>query len=298
MTPNPELHCGMLTLAGRPNVGKSTLLNALVGRKISIVTPKPQTTRHRIVGVRNLANAQLVFFDTPGMHRDASRAVNRYMNQVAVTALDDADLVLMIVEAGRWTDEDERVLKRLGDRPAALIINKVDRVRPREKLLPFMAEMAEKRDWQFVLPLSALTGDNVAALDKLLVEALPVGEALYPVDEETDQTPEFFVGEVVREKLMARLHDEVPYATTVTVDNFEDDDSLLRIAATIWVERDGQKRIIIGKKGAQLREVGRAARLELEERFGDKVFLELWVKVRGDWSDDERLLRELGYRST
>jgi len=291
-------HSGMLTLAGRPNVGKSTLLNRLIGRKISIVTPKPQTTRHRIVGIRNRPDAQFVFFDTPGMHDNASRAVNRYMNSVAATALDDADLVLMLVEAGRWTDEDERVLRILRDRPAALIVNKIDRIKPRENLLPYLAKVGAMRDWRFILPLAAGSGENVEQLDKLLCEHLPAQPAIYSADEETDQTPEFFVTEIVREKLMQRLHQELPYATTVTVDLFEERDDTLHIAATIWVERNGQKRIIIGKGGSQIRDIGRLARLELEERFGDHIFLELWVKVRSDWSDDERMLRELGYRSS
>lgn len=291
-------HSGLIALAGRPNVGKSTLLNRLVGRKISIVTSKPQTTRHRIIGIRTRPGAQLVFIDTPGLHRAQRKAMNRYMNRAAASVLADVDLVLMVVEAGRWTEDDELVLERLADvRRVGLAVNKVDRMKPREKLLPWLDEMSRRRDFLFVVPLSARKGENLEALETELAAHLPEGPPLYPGDMVTDQNERFFVAEVVREKLMQRLHQEVPYSLTVTVDEFRDEDSLLRIAATIWVERDGQKAIVIGKGGAVLKAVGRAARLDLEERFGDRVHLQLWVKVRDDWSDDERLLRSLGYEA-
>lgn len=290
------LHSGYVALVGRPNVGKSTLLNHYIGRKISIVTSRPQTTRHRILGIHTTSRGQIVFMDTPGLHRQARKAVNRYMNRAAAGVLDEAHLVLMVVEACRWTDDDDLVLERLaGIASVALVVNKVDRIKPRGKLLPWLQEVTARRDFRFVIPVSAEKGDNLDALEDEILRCLPESEPLYPQDMVTDQSERFFVAEVIREKLMQLLRDEVPYSIAVSVDEYLDEDSLLRITATIWVERDGQKAIVIGRKGEMLKTIGRAARLDLEKRFGDKVFLQLWVKVRDGWSDDERLLKTLGY---
>lgn len=291
-----DFRAGYIAIVGRPNVGKSTLLNHLVGRKVSIVTPKPQTTRHRVIGIRHRENAQYVFIDTPGLHRKAGKAVNRYLNRTAAGTLADADVVLMVIEALRWTDEDDLVLEKLKQcGNVGLVVNKVDRAKPRDRLLPYLKQVAEKRDFKFMLPVAALTGENIERFDELLRESLPVSAPLYPADQATDQSERFFIAEIIREKLMLRLKEELPYSLAVTVDDLRDENTLVRIAATIWVERDGQKAIVIGRNGAMLKAIGSDARKELETRFGDKVFLQLWVKVREGWSDNERMLKTLGY---
>lgn len=291
-----DFRSGYIALVGRPNVGKSTLLNALVGRKVSIVTPKAQTTRHRILGIRNTPDAQFVFLDTPGMHRKAGKAVNRYMNRTAAAVLDDVNLILLVLDGGRWTEEDDWVLASLSSYDnVGVVVNKIDTLKPRERLLPFLEQLATRHAFRFIVPVAALTGENLARLDTALSEQLPVSEPLYPADQATDQSEHFFVAELVREQLMLRLHEELPYALTVTVDEYRDENTLLRIGATIWVEREGQKAIVIGHRGQVLKAVGQAVRTELETRFQVKVFLQLWVKVRAGWSDDERKLRDLGY---
>lgn len=293
---------GYVALAGRPNVGKSTLLNHFVGQKVSIVTAKPQTTRQQILGIRTTANEQIIFIDTPGIHRQAKRAMNRYMNRAAASVLQDIHCVLMVVEALRWTDDDALVLERILQRDeksgalpdVGLAVNKIDKIKQRDALLPWLQDMAKKHDFHFIVPVSATRGENMDALATEIRQCLPESEAFYPDDVTTDQSERFFVAEVIREKLMTRLHQELPYSIAVTVDDYKDEDTLLRIAATIWVERESQKAIVIGKKGAVLKAIGQAARIDLEKRFKDKVFLQLWVKIRDGWSDDERALQNLG----
>jgi len=292
---------GLIALVGRPNVGKSTLLNALVGRKVSIVTHKPQTTRHRIMGVRHEAGHQFVFVDTPGIHLNAKRALNRTLNKSAQAVLDDVDLVVLVVEALRFTEEDDHVLRRLRGRDnVVLVINKVDQVKDKDALLPFIAGMSERMNFAAVVPLSALKTRNLEPLLDELRARLPESPPLFPEEQLSDRDERFMVAEIVREKLMERLHEELPYSLTVTMDQMTVEPpkgkgpGLVRIGATIWVEREGQKAIVIGEGGSMLRTIGRMAREELETRFGRKVFLELWVKQREGWADDPRQLRQLG----
>ncbi|HET7175534.1 MAG TPA: GTPase Era [Gammaproteobacteria bacterium] len=292
-----EFRAGFVAVAGRPNVGKSTLVNALVGRKVSIVTPKPQTTRRRVLGVKTLPQAQLIFVDTPGLHSGEKRAINRSMNRSAVAAAGEADLCLLVVEALQWSEDDELALRRLStlERPLGLVVNKIDKAKPREKLLPFMQEMLGRHDFKFVVPVSAYKVENLHELEKLLIENLPESPMLFPADQVTDQDEALRASEYVREQLIIALREEVPYSVAVQVDECVMDGSMLRVTATIWVEREGQKAIVIGQGGALLKLVGKAARLEMEREFGHKVFLRMWVKVRENWADDERALATLGF---
>jgi GTP-binding protein Era len=297
-----DRHCGFAALVGRPNVGKSTLLNALLGRKVSIVSPKPQTTRTRIHGVLTRPDLQIVFVDLPGLHAKQPRALNRYMNRTALASLADADVNLFVIEALRWTEEDERALVELrqAGRPILLLINKADRVKPKSRLLPFIDEIARKAEFAEIVPLSALKRASLERLPALIGRYLPQSPLLYPPEQLTDATDRFTAGEIIREKLMRRLQEEVPYGLVVEVEGIgeaEDEPGKLVVQAIIWVERTGQKAIVIGKGGELLKEVGRAARLELRQHFGRPVHLELWVKVREDWSDDESALRKFGFET-
>jgi len=288
---------GFIAVAGRPNVGKSTLVNALVGRKISIVTPKPQTTRRRVLGVKTRPDAQLIYVDTPGLHSGEKRALNRRMNRVAVAAAGEADFCLLVVEALQWNEEDERALQRLtGLGPSlALVVNKMDKAKPREKLLPFMQEMQARSNFRFMVPVSAATGENLLELERLLKENLPESPMLFPAEQVTDQEETLRASEFVREQLFLALREEVPYSVAVQIDEFKLDGEMLRVIASIWVEREGQKAIVIGQGGVLLKQVGRASRLEMEREFGRKVYLKLWVKLRENWVDDERALALLGF---
>jgi len=294
--------CGIAALVGRPNVGKSTLLNALLGSKVSIVSPKPQTTRTRIHGVLTRPGLQIVFADLPGIHTKQPRAINRYMNRTALSSLADSDVNLFVIEALRWTDEDERALAELrqAGRPIVLVINKVDRAQPKERLLPFIDEIVRKADFAEVVPLSALKRNNLERLPDVIARYLPESPQLYPPDQLTDVSDRFMAAEIVREKLTRRLQEEVPYGLVVEIEGMgeaEDEPGKLVIQAVIWVERTGQKAIVIGKGGELLKEVGRAARLELRHHFGKPVHLELWVKVREGWTDDESALRSFGFET-
>lgn len=290
--------CGVVAVAGRPNVGKSTLVNALVRRKISIVTAKPQTTRQRVLGIRSNARAQIVFADTPGLHAENRQVINRHMNRAAMRALDEADLVLLVTEAPRWTAEDTHALSQCQrlHRPLAVAVNKIDKLRPRARLLPYLEALQKRADFAFMVPVSAEQGENLAELEKLLVAALPEAPPLYPLDQVTDQAEAARAAEFIREQLMQALAQEVPYAVAVQVEEFTREDKLLRVSATIWVEREGQKAIVIGRNGEMLKTVGREARLELQREFHCKVFLRLWVKVRAHWSDDEAALQAFGLK--
>jgi GTP-binding protein Era len=286
----------LVAIVGRPNVGKSTLLNALVGEKLSIVTPRPQTTRHRILGVCHLPDAQIAFVDTPGLHRGERRALNRAMNRTAAAALDDADLCVLVVEALHWTAEDDHALKRIerSGRPVIAVVNKVDRVRPRERLLPWMAELARRFGFTDIVPLSALKSDNVDALRKAIVKRLPESPPLFTEGERTDRGLEFRIAETIREKLTLELNQEVPYGVAVEVEKAAEEEGRLEISAVIWVDRAGQKPIVIGPKGERLKRVGRSARLELNRVLSRRLHLELWVKVRENWADNARDLKHLG----
>lgn len=294
-----QTRCGFVAVVGRPNVGKSTLINAIMGSKVSIVTHKPQTTRHRILAVHTTPATQIVFVDTPGLHRNAGKAMNRLMNRTAANALADADLVLFMSEAGRWTDEDADVLRRLRDcdAPVIAILNKVDRVQPKDQLLKLIGEMAERLGFAEIVPISARRQDNLEALMNVIPSYLPESPHLYPSDTRTDRSAEFHAAEIIREKLTVLLHQELPYGLSVQIERYEIDDERITINAIIWVERDSQKGIVVGKGGNVLKKVGQSARIELREWLERPVHLELWVKVKDNWSDSEQDLRGLGYES-
>jgi len=291
-----EFRCGFAALVGRPNVGKSTLLNALVGQKVSIVTPRPQTTRHRILGLAQLPDAQIAFVDTPGLHSQAKRALNKAMNRTAAAALDEADLVVLVVEALVWNDEDELVLKRIAraGRPTLVAVNKVDRVRPRERLLPYLADLDRRHAFLGLVPVSALKQQNLDDLRRAIAARLPVSPPLFPDGELTDRGLAFRIAEMIREKLTLELNQEVPYGVAVEVERLAEEDGQLTVDAAIWVDRDGQKPIVIGAKGERLKRVGTSARLALNGLLGRRLHLNLWVKVRENWADNAKALRELG----
>jgi GTP-binding protein Era len=291
-----EFRSGFAALVGRPNVGKSTLLNALVGEKLSIVTPRPQTTRHRILGVVTLPHAQIAFVDTPGLHVKAARALNKAMNRTAAAALEDADLVVLVLEALRWTSEDELVLKRIvrAAKPAIAAVNKIDRVRPRERLLPYLAELGARHSFLASVPVSALRAGNIPDLRDTIAAHLPRGPALFPQGELSDRGESFRIAETIREKLTLELNQEVPYGIAVEVERLAEEEGVLTVDAAIWVDREGQKPIVIGARGERLKRVGRSARLALNEMLGRRLHLNLWVKVRENWADNARALRELG----
>lgn len=289
--------CGFVTLAGRSNVGKSTLLNALVGEKLSIVTHKPQTTRVRLTGIRNTDNAQILFVDAPGLHRGGTKALNRAMNRTALQTIAEGDLILFVVETFRWTAEDQDLLKPLAEqgKPVICVANKIDQVHPREKLLPQLQSLAARMDFAEVVPLSAQRGDNLDLLEQLVVRYLPEGPPLFPRDATSDRSEAFHVAELVREQVMLRLQQELPYGTQIGVERLDDRDDLVQINAVIWVERSAHKAIVIGRQGQMLKGIGTAARHDLERRYGKKVNLELWVKVREHWSNNPSDLERFGY---
>jgi GTP-binding protein Era len=292
-----KTRCGFVAVVGRPNVGKSTLINAIMGRKISIVTNKPQTTRHRILAVHTDGDTQIVFVDTPGLHRKANRAMNRLMNRTAANALADADLVLFVAEATRWTDEDSDVLQRLrsAEAPVIALLNKVDRVQPKERLLAELQTMSERYEFADIYPISALKQDNLQELLRAIPAYLPESPPLFPEDMLTDRSQEFLAAEVIREKLTEMLHQEVPYGLTVQIEQYVVDAERVTISAVILVDRDSQKGIVVGKGGQVLKRVGQSARLDLCEQLGSRVHLELWVKVKDNWSDSEKYLQQFGY---
>lgn len=289
--------CGTVAVVGRPNVGKSTLINALVGVKISIVSPRPQTTRHRLLGIATYPQGQLLLVDTPGIHGDQRKAMNRYMNRAARGSLEGVDAAVLVIEAGRWTDDDGLAYKALHEAgvPCVLVVNKVDKVADKTALLPFIAEVTQRREFAAVHPLSALKGKGLDALVASTLKLLPEAPPAYAEDEITDRSERFLAAELVREQLMLRLGDELPYAVTVQIEKFEEDGELLRIAAVIWVEREGQKPIVVGKGGERIKAISMAARIGMEKLFGRKVFLETWCRVREGWSDNEAALKRFGY---
>lgn len=290
--------CGTIAIVGRPNVGKSTLMNGLIGQKISITSPKPQTTRHRIHGILTLDEAQLVFVDTPGIHLNGGKALNRVMNRTASSALEGVDVVMMLVEAGRFTDEDARVAQLIAHVkvPVVLVINKVDKIQPREKLLPYLAELGQKVVFTESLPISAYDKKHTQLVINTLIKHLPEGEPMFDEDMVTDASSRFLAAEMVREKLMRRLEKEIPYGLTVEIEKYEVTPERVIIDALILVEREGQKRIVIGEGGGMLKQVGSEARQDLMRMLDSRVHLQLWVKVKDNWSDDERALASLGYQ--
>ena len=296
---------GAVAVVGRPNVGKSTLVNALVGAKISIVSNRPQTTRHRLLGIATFPGGQLQLVDTPGIHRgersQSATAMHRMMNRAARGALEGVDAAVLVVEAGRWDEEDTLAYEALREAkvPVVLVVNQVDRIREKANLLPYLRQVVEGRDFAGVHPVSALKRTGLDALVAELLALVPEGAPAYGEDEITDKSQRFLAAELLREQLMRQLGAELPYATTVEIESFSEEATksgpMMRIGAVVWVERDGQKAIVIGKGGARLREIGSKARLSMERLFGCKVFLETWVRVRAGWSDDEAALRSFGY---
>ena len=289
--------CGYVAIVGRPNVGKSTLLNHLLGQKISITSRKPQTTRHQVLGIKTEDNHQIIFVDTPGLHKDAGKAINRYMNRAASAAIRDVDLVVFVVDRTAWTEEDGIVLEQIEQSglPTMLVVNKIDLLANKAELLPHLQILATKAEFAAILPVSALRQHNVDALEEQILTLLPKSAHFFPEDQITDRSQRFLAAEVVREKIMRQLGDELPYSIAVEIEEFAQDGEVLHISAVIFVERTGQKKILIGDKGSRLRSIGSDARHDMEGLFDSKVMLRLWVKVKSGWSDDERALRSLGY---
>lgn len=289
--------CGYVAIVGRPNVGKSTLLNRILGQKISITSRKPQTTRHRILGIKTTPAAQAIYIDTPGLHRGVRHAINRVMNRAAAAAIADVDVVLFVTECLKWQEEDEHVLGLLESvrTPVILVLNKVDRLKDKEQLLPYLAQMRDKREFAAIVPVCATKGTQTDVLEDEVCRRLPESPPLFPEEQVTDRSERFLAAELVREKLTRLLGDELPYAVTVEIEQFKENPELTTIGAVIWVEREAQKAIVIGRQGHMLKQIGTQAREEMERLFAAKVYLQLWVKVKEKWSDDERALRSLGY---
>lgn len=288
---------GFVAIVGRPNVGKSTLLNRILGQKLSITSRKPQTTRHQILGIKTEDDVQVVYVDTPGMHKNQEKAINRYMNKAATTAVKDVDLILMIIDRTRWTDEDDMVLEAVKQQraPIVLVVNKVDFIQDKHDLLPYLEKVSKRHTFDQIIPISAKTGHNIDRLEHLIESYLPENQYFYPEDQITDRSSRFLAAELVREKIMRQLGDELPYAMTVEIEEFKHDGRIIEISALILVERASQKRIVIGEAGSRLKQIGQDARKDMELLFDSKVMLNMWVKVKSNWSDDERALRSLGY---
>ncbi|WP_454252489.1 GTPase Era [Pseudomonas sp. Marseille-Q7302] len=297
---NDELkasRCGYVAIVGRPNVGKSTLLNHILGQKLAITSRKPQTTRHNMLGIKTEGEVQTIYVDTPGLHKENQKALNRFMNKTAVTALRDVDVVVFVVDRTRWTDEDQMVLERVRfvKCPVLLAVNKMDRLEDKADMLPHLQWLQEQLPEATLIPVSAQHGHNLDALEELVAERLPEGDHFFPEDQITDRSSRFLAAELIREKIMRQLGAELPYQVAVEIEEFKYESGVLHIHGLILVERDGQKKILIGQAGERIKRIGQEARHDMETLFDAKVMLNLWVKVKGGWSDDERALRSLGY---
>lgn len=292
-----DYRCGYVSIVGRPNVGKSTLLNHILGQKLAITSRKPQTTRHRMLGIVSRDKVQAIYVDTPGIHGEERKAINRYMNKAATSALKDVDVVLFVVDGLKWAPDDELVLTKLQkvNVPVLLVINKVDTIEDKAALLPHIEQLSQRLPFVEVVPVSALKGHNLDKLHEAVGQRLPFSPPFYDKDQITDRSQRFLAAELVREKIMRQLGEEIPYEITVEIEEFKKEGKLLRISACILVERDGQKKIVIGDGGQRLKLIGTEARLDMVKLFDSKIMLSLWVKVKGGWSDDERALKSLGY---
>ena len=298
MTENQKTYCGFIAIVGRPNVGKSTLLNKILGQKISITSRKAQTTRHRIVGIHTEGAYQAIYVDTPGLHIEEKRAINRLMNRAASSAIGDVDLIIFVVEGTKWTEDDEMVLNKLhaAKAPVVLAINKIDNVKEKDELLPHITELSQKFDFVEILPISAQRGKNVHILQKIVRDSLREGVHHFPEEYVTDRSQRFMASEIIREKLMRFTGEELPYSVTVEIEQFKvNERGVYEINGLILVEREGQKKMVIGAKGQKIKTIGIEARADMERLFDAQVHLELWVKVKSGWADDERALRSLGY---
>jgi len=292
---NSEFLCGYVALIGKPNTGKSTLMNALVGEKLSITAHRPQTTRHQILGIKTSDDYQCIFVDTPGIHDSRKKAIHRYMNRAATSMLDDADLICVLIDITAYNQDDEKILQRVsGYRNVLVVLNKIDQG-GREASLPIMQKVAQQSPDFESIPVSALSGDNLDRLMELILQRLPPGLPQFPDDQLTDKSMRFISAEIVREKLFRVLKQELPYSITVNIDHYIEEEDITRISATIWVERKSQKAIVIGKNGSLLKKTGTLARSDIERLIGVRVYLQLWVKVRVDWADDELSLASFGY---
>jgi GTP-binding protein Era len=296
MTKNAH-RCGYIAIVGRPNVGKSTLLNHILGQKLSITSRKPQTTRHKLLGIKTTEDTQFIYVDTPGLHQGQKKAINRYMNRAVTTAIQDVDVVLFMIEKLQWLPEDEVVAQRLADVkcPVILVINKVDTIDDKEMLLPHIQKLLEQVNVEEIIPVSALNNQNLDRLEEIVRVRLPEDDFFYAEDQITDKSSRFLAAEIIREKITRQLGDELPYQMTVEIEEFTQEGKILHINALILVEREGQKRILIGDKGDRLKKIGQQAREDMQTLFDSKVMLKTWVKVKSGWSDDERALRSLGY---
>ncbi len=291
------MKCGYVALIGRPNVGKSTLMNHLLGQKISITSRKPQTTRHRILGINTTETGQAIYVDTPGMHDNEKRALNRYLNRTAETTLVGVEVIVWLIDGISWQPYDDLIFKKLEQAglPVILAVNKVDKIKDRDTLLAFFAEAQKRFAFEHIIPISALKKTNLQQLETLVMELLPEREPIYPEDQITDRPERFLTAEIIREKLTRRLGDELPYSLTVEIERYEENPEITKIYAVIWVERSSQKSIVIGKQGEMLKKIGSDARLDIEKLIDQKVYLQLWVKIKQGWSDNDRALRSLGF---
>lgn len=292
------MKAGYVALIGRPNVGKSTLLNHLIGQKLSITSRRPQTTRHRIIGIKTTSLAQTVFVDTPGIHRSEHKALNRRLNQTAQAILTGVDVIVWLNDSLQWRDDDELVLEKLREItvPVIFAINKIDLVKDKKACLPFLQSVAQRYPFAELVPISALKATNVEVLEQSIINLLPESELIYPADQVTDRPERFFIAEIIREKLTRALSRELPYSLTIEIENYQESEQLVRIDAIIWVERESQKRIVIGANGAVLKKVGERSRVDIEQMLEKKIFVNLWVKVKSGWSDNERMINALGYQ--
>jgi GTP-binding protein Era len=297
MPTSSPTQCGYVAIVGRPNVGKSTLLNALLDQKLSITSRKPQTTRHQLLGIKSGAEHQILYVDTPGIHAAGKRAINRYMNRNAFSVISDVDVIVFLVDRQHWTEDDEMVLEAIQKASVKVIVavNKVDMVKDKRQLLPLLSTLQSKVPEAEIMPISAEKGDNLKMLEQEVVKALPNGPFYFEADQVTDRSERFMASEVIREKLMRQLGDELPYAVTIQIDEFRETGTIIHIGATIFVEREGQKTILIGKSGQRLKQIGIDARRDLETMMSKKIMLNTWVKVKSGWSDSERALKSLGY---
>ncbi|MBA2709821.1 MAG: GTPase Era [Tatlockia sp.] len=290
-------YCGYIALVGRPNVGKSTLMNYILQQKVSITSRKPQTTRHSILGIQTKGDYQFVYVDTPGIHQGSKKAMNRMMNKTANAVLSDVDVIAFVVDGTHWEEGDEYILRLIkqSEVPCVLVVNKVDKIADKSQLLPWLEAMSQRHEFVAIIPLSAKTGVQVDNLQEKLQGFLPEGPHLFDDDQFTDRSTRFMCAELLREKIFRLCGQELPYSTTVDIESFKDEENLVRIHALILVDKENHKRMIIGDKGKKLKEMGTSARMDMEKLLGKKVFLQCWCKVKSGWADDERLLKQLGY---